>query len=75
MFIPVLLERYAGRCVGEGGFGHPLGAGLFAGKTELSLILREDVPLAMNTSRGSLDLSSSGANVDVAMWVPVTLTL
>jgi hypothetical protein len=74
MFNAVLLQRYAGSSIGVIALGQPIPGPLFHGIPESSVPFSEDMPLVMNSRRGSLDLSSKGAKQRVRICVPVTLT-
>ena len=75
MFIPHLALRYAGMllCKLSPVFGQPLAGTLFIGAWIFSVVVREDVPLAMNKSRGFGDFSRSGMKVAVMICVPAVL--
>lgn len=76
MFMPYLLLRYAGMLFTAVGvfFGQPSADALLKCKSGFSVPLREEVPLAINKRRGSLDLSRRGTKVAVMIWVPTVLT-
>lgn len=74
MFIPVLLDRYAGIKELIFSFGQPATGDLLKNMLRLSVPARVEVPEAMKRRRGEEDWMSSGANVYVMMCVPVTLT-
>ena len=76
MFKPVFALRYAAALIGPDAddLGHPFAGALLIGRSGLSAISREAVPLARKMMRGSEDFSSSGMNLCVMICVLVTLT-
>lgn len=72
IFKPALLDRYAG--IAKPSFGQPAAGKESAGRGELPVVVRLDVPEARKRSRGVLDLRRSGMKVWVKMYVELTFT-
>lgn len=67
IFIPALALLYAGMLATPAplGLGHPFSGTALIGAFAFSVIVSDEVPLAMKSSRGLLDRNNRGAKVDV----------